>query len=43
MGILALLYVSIMILAIVVALRGGRLLIPLVSSHAGRRAPADED
>jgi uncharacterized membrane protein len=43
MGILALLYVSIMILAIVVALRGGRLLIPLVSSHAGRRAPSDED
>jgi len=42
MGILALLYVSIVILAIVVALRGGRLLIPLVSSYAGRRVPADE-
>jgi uncharacterized membrane protein len=42
MGILALLYVSVVILAIVIALKGGRLLIPLVSSHAGRRVPADE-
>ena len=42
MGILALLYVSVVILAIVIALKGGRLLIPLVSTHAGRRVPADE-
>lgn len=42
MGILGLLYVSIVILAIVIALRGGRLLIPLVSTYAGRRVPADE-
>jgi uncharacterized membrane protein len=41
-GILALLYVSVVILAIVIALKGGRLLIPLVSTHAGRRVPADE-
>jgi uncharacterized membrane protein len=42
MGILALLYVSIVILAIVIALGGGRLLIPIVSSHASRRVPAAE-
>ena len=42
MGILALLYVSIVILAITVAVRGGRLMIPFVSSHAGRFARTDE-
>jgi hypothetical protein len=40
MGIVALLYVSIVILAIVTALQGRRLMIPGISSHVRRFLPA---
>jgi predicted ribosome-associated RNA-binding protein Tma20 len=41
MAILALLYVSIALLAVVTALRGARLMIPGISSHVRRFVPAE--
>jgi hypothetical protein len=41
MAILALLYVSIALLAVVTALRGGRLMIPGISNHVRRFIPAE--